>query len=183
MGSVASIPNILSLSRIVLAFALFFSSDHPVPLFALVVLCGITDVLDGYLARKLHCESNLGARLDSLGDLVYYSALTLYVVRFQMPLIQPYLGGIIAIFVIKTLTLAVSKVKNGRIYSLHTYGNKLTGVMVVVSICLILLTGTGLFVALLVVVGILSALEELLIMSLFKEPDTNTRSIFQSKRT
>ncbi|MGE4463543.1 CDP-alcohol phosphatidyltransferase family protein [Sphaerochaeta sp.] len=181
MGSVASIPNILSLSRIVLAFALFFSSDHPVPLFALVVLCGITDVLDGYLARKLHCESNLGARLDSLGDLVYYSALTLYVVRFQMPLIQPYLGGIIAIFVIKTLTLAVSKVKNGRIYSLHTYGNKLTGVMVVVSICLILLTGTGLFVALLVVVGILSALEELLIMSLFKEPDTNTRSIFQRK--
>jgi CDP-diacylglycerol--glycerol-3-phosphate 3-phosphatidyltransferase len=181
MGVVASIPNILSLSRIVLAFALFFISTYPVLLFSLVVLCGITDVLDGYLARRFHCESNLGARLDSLGDLVYYSALTLYVIRYQMPLIQPYLGGIFAIFVIKTLTLVVSKLRNGRIYSLHTYGNKLTGVMVVVSICLILLTGTGLFVALLVIVGILSALEELLIMSLFKEPDTNTRSIFQRR--
>ncbi|MEA4860014.1 MAG: CDP-alcohol phosphatidyltransferase family protein [Sphaerochaeta sp.] len=183
MGIVTSIPNILSLSRILLSSAMFFVAGHPPILFAFVVLCGITDVLDGYLARKFHCESNLGARLDSLGDLVYYSALTLYVIRFQMPLIQPYLGGIFAIFVIKTLTLLVSKLRNGRVYSLHTYGNKLTGVMVVVSICLILLTGTGLFVALLVIVGILSALEELLIMSIFKEPDTNTRSILQSKRT
>lgn len=54
--------------------------------------------------------------------------------------------------------------------------------MVVVSICLILLTGDGMFTAVLVVIGILSALEELLIMSLYKHPDINTRSIFHGKK-
>lgn len=181
MGIVTSIPNILSLSRILLSFAIFFVAEHPPILFAFVVLCGVTDVLDGFLARKLHCESDLGARLDSLGDLLYYSALAFYMIRYQMPLIQTYIGGIITIFVIKTLSLVVSKLRNGRIYSLHTYGNKLTGVLVVVSVCLILLTDTGLFVSILVIVGILSATEELLIMCLFKEPDVNIRSIFQRK--
>ena len=52
----------------------------------------------------------------------------------------------------------------------------------VVSICLILLTGDGMFTAVLVVIGILSALEELLIMSLYKHPDINIRSIFQGKK-
>jgi len=117
-----------------------------------------------------------------LGDLLFFSALVLYVVRYQMGAIQKYLPGIYAIFLNKTISLVVCTIKNHTTYSLHTYGNKLTGILVVVSICLILLTGKGYFTAVLVVIGILSALEELLIMSLYEHPDVNIRSIFMAKK-
>lgn len=34
-------------------------------------LCGVTDVLDGFLARKLHTESKAGEWLDSFADLFF----------------------------------------------------------------------------------------------------------------
>ncbi|MCK9599212.1 MAG: CDP-alcohol phosphatidyltransferase family protein [Sphaerochaeta sp.] len=177
-----NIPNILSLSRIGLSFSLFFVAQQPVFVFWIIVACGVTDALDGFLARRLHCESDLGARLDSLGDLLFFSALVFYVVRYQMDIIQTYMPGIYAIFIIKSLTLVVCTIKNRTTYSLHTYGNKLTGILVVMAICLILLTGKGHFTAVLVAVGVLSALEELLIMSLYEHPDVNIRSIFLARK-
>ncbi len=172
-----NIPNILSFSRIILSFCIFLVARTPMLVFWLIVACGITDALDGFLARRFGCESDLGARLDSLGDLVFFSTLVFYVVRFQMAIISPYLPGIYAIFIIKCLSLVICTIKNHATYSLHTYGNKLTGVLVVAAVCLILLTGKGLFTAVLVVVGVLSALEELLIMSVYGHPDSNIRSI------
>jgi CDP-diacylglycerol--glycerol-3-phosphate 3-phosphatidyltransferase len=172
------IPNLLSLSRIGLSFGMFVVAHKPIILFWLIVACGITDVLDGFLARRMHWESNLGARLDSLGDMVFFSALVFYVIRYRMDAIRHYMPGVYSIFVIKALSLAICTIKNHTTYSLHTYGNKLTGVLVVIAICLILLTGKGTFTAVLVVVANLSAIEELLIMSLHAHPDVNTRSIF-----
>lgn len=182
MQVVKNIPNLLSLSRIALSFGMFFAMKHPLVLFWIIVASGLTDVLDGFLARRLHCESDLGARLDSLGDLVFFSALVLYVVRYQMNIVQKYMVGIYVIFVIKTLSLVVCTIKNHATYSLHTYGNKLTGILVVGAVCLILLTAKGTFTAILVVVGMFSALEELLIMCLYKNPDSNTKSIFLYKK-
>lgn len=106
-----NIPNILSLSRIVLSFGMFFVAQKPRVLFWVIVVCGITDALDGFLARRLHCESDLGARLDSLGDLLFFSALVLYVVRYQMDAIQKYLLGIYAIFLIKTISWLFAPLK------------------------------------------------------------------------
>lgn len=161
--------------------SIFLVAHKSMLLFWIIVACGITDALDGFLARRMHCESNIGARLDSLGDLVFFSALVFYVVRYRMDVIQQYMLGVYAIFFIKTISLVICTIKNHTTYSLHTFGNKLTGVLVVVAICLIILTGEGTFTAVLVVVGILSALEELLIMSLQEHPDINTRSIFQMR--
>ena len=36
---------------------------------------GLTDVLDGWLARKTGRASEFGARLDSVADLLFYSVL------------------------------------------------------------------------------------------------------------
>lgn len=61
--------NILSISRIMLLPALFFTYGNAL-LFTLIYLaCGLSDVLDGYIARKTKSESTLGAKLDSIADL------------------------------------------------------------------------------------------------------------------
>ena len=65
-----TIPNILTLSRILLTpFLVWLLLDHRMNQ-ALVVflIAGITDGLDGLIARVFHQKSQLGAYLDPLAD-------------------------------------------------------------------------------------------------------------------
>ena len=65
-----SIPNIISLSRVGLAAA--FVADHePNARIAIVVAAGITDMLDGWLARKAGLTSRFGALIDPFADRVF----------------------------------------------------------------------------------------------------------------
>lgn len=65
-----SIPNIISLSRVGLAVA--FVADHePNARIAIVVAAGITDMLDGWLARKAGLTSRFGALIDPFADRVF----------------------------------------------------------------------------------------------------------------
>ena len=47
---------------------------------------GLTDILDGFLARKLHQESAFGAKLDSIADFVFVGCLTIFaVINMNIP--------------------------------------------------------------------------------------------------
>lgn len=64
------IPNILCLCRIALVLPLLqllFRGDYAWA-FAIFVIAGITDGLDGYLARRFNWRSQLGAVLDPIAD-------------------------------------------------------------------------------------------------------------------
>ena len=67
------LPNILSSSRFVLA-ALFVAFDSTAMRIALVVVAGITDVLDGWVARRASATSRWGALLDPIADRVFVLA-------------------------------------------------------------------------------------------------------------
>jgi len=95
---IRTVPNILSISRILmtlLAAGLYLTGYRGSGLI-IGAVAGITDILDGWLARKLDQSTELGAVLDRLSDLVletvaltcalYYnllppSFLILYLVR------------------------------------------------------------------------------------------------------
>ena len=65
-----TVPNLITLLRLgVLPFFLYsISSERPVAALALFLLAGISDGLDGYLARRLHMQSAVGAVLDPIAD-------------------------------------------------------------------------------------------------------------------
>lgn len=70
-------PNLLSLARIPLALLFPFAS-RSVPASLLVLgLAGLTDVLDGWLARRLRAETAIGAVIDPVADKIF--ALTVMV--------------------------------------------------------------------------------------------------------
>ena len=65
------IPNLLSTSRIALCLPLLLVDAMTLPFWVLYLIAGLTDILDGFLARRWGVESKFGARLDSLADFCY----------------------------------------------------------------------------------------------------------------
>jgi CDP-diacylglycerol--glycerol-3-phosphate 3-phosphatidyltransferase len=82
------LPNLLSLSRIALAPVIgYFISrgDQTGNLAAigLLILAGITDGLDGYLARRWHQVSSLGIALDPIADKILAAILVIFLILYR----------------------------------------------------------------------------------------------------
>jgi cardiolipin synthase (CMP-forming) len=65
-----SIPNLITLARIILVPIVVWAitSDQMLAAFALFLAAGISDAVDGFLAKRFHMTSELGAYLDPLAD-------------------------------------------------------------------------------------------------------------------
>lgn len=121
--------NILSLLRITLSLALIFAKPLSVWFYAIYLLCGLSDMTDGTVARRLGSESELGARLDSIGDIVF-AAVCLVKLLPVMPIgtwLWIWLGAIALLRLINIISgLKIKK----RAVMLHTRLNKITGTAV-----------------------------------------------------
>ena len=69
-GRRLSIPNLITLARIILVPVVVWAiiSGEMLSAFALFVVAGISDAVDGFLAKRFHMASELGAYLDPLAD-------------------------------------------------------------------------------------------------------------------
>ena len=75
--SLWNLPNAISLSRVVLA-AIFLRASWDLR-FALIVIAGVTDFLDGWIARRQHITSRWGALIDPLADRFFvFTAICVY---------------------------------------------------------------------------------------------------------
>ncbi len=128
----------ITVSRMFFSILLFAFSPSSPAFAALYLLCGVTDVLDGFTARKLHTESERGARLDSAADLMF---ALVYAVRIlpllRLPLwIWIWTAGTAAI---KVTGIAAKSRKAHRLVIGHSFGNKLTGLLLFLmplSVCI-----------------------------------------------
>lgn len=65
-----SIANYISISRILLVLALIFIEPLSTTFYIIYFISGISDILDGFIARKYNVTSTLGEKLDSIADLI-----------------------------------------------------------------------------------------------------------------
>ena len=65
-----TIPNYISFARILLipVFAVLFYKGYTIAAFVILALSGLSDMVDGKIARKLNQVSNLGKMLDPIVD-------------------------------------------------------------------------------------------------------------------
>ena len=98
----------------------------------LYLIAGLTDILDGFLARRWGVESKFGARLDSLADFVFVLAVGYKLFPYlKLPTALWMMIGLIAL--VKTVNAICSFVVKRRIEFLHTKANKLTGFLLFVG--------------------------------------------------
>ena len=103
-----------------------------VPFWVIYLIAGLTDMLDGFLARRWDVESKFGARLDSLADFVFVIAVGYKLFPWlKLPTALWMMIGLIAL--IKVINAISSFVVKHRVAFLHTKANKLTGFLLFVG--------------------------------------------------
>jgi phosphatidylglycerophosphate synthase len=79
----ANIPNIITSARLIAAGLLLWqivaSADRGASQFLLLfVIAGVSDMLDGFIARRFNWCTEFGAKLDSVSDLLLYIAVLIF---------------------------------------------------------------------------------------------------------
>lgn len=103
-----NVPNTLTAIRCVLVipFVVFFAYDNYFAAFLILAASGITDMLDGWIARRYHQFTELGEMLDPLSDKLTQAAVaTCFAVR------EPMLISLLAIFVVKEVLMIAGAIK------------------------------------------------------------------------
>ena len=101
------IPNILSIFRICLVpvfVAVYFVDDRDIKYYAILVyaIAGLSDFLDGYIARKYDAQTKLGKLLDPLGD-----KLMTFTVMICITIDWPVLLWAVIVFFVKEVLMGI----------------------------------------------------------------------------
>ncbi|MCL2106665.1 MAG: CDP-alcohol phosphatidyltransferase family protein [Oscillospiraceae bacterium] len=122
------IPNILSAGRILLSPLLLIPAVvyRPAIYLPLYIIIFSTDILDGKIARRLHLESELGAKLDSIGDFLFFACALGSVAVSPLVIERRVLICIAIFFGLHFLIAFVTFIKFKAIhFTMHTYFAKL----------------------------------------------------------
>lgn len=99
-----TIPNMLSVLRIVMVpfFAVFFLKDNIKASIIVLLLSGLSDAVDGFIARKFNQITELGKILDPFADKITQGIVAICV-GIKYPIICP----VLVIFIVKELGMLV----------------------------------------------------------------------------
>lgn len=175
-----SAPNLLSLLRLILVPILITLAIYgQAELFLLLLAVSlVSDVLDGYVARKLQQTSELGARLDSWGDILTYGAMISALYLIWPPIFSAQAGFLLAAMLSFILPLLLALSRFGSYPSYHTIGAKVTAILMAPAYYLLILWDTELFFRAVILLRVLVAVEEIAITFALKRPKSNVDSVF-----
>jgi CDP-diacylglycerol--glycerol-3-phosphate 3-phosphatidyltransferase len=177
---ILTIPNFITLLRIFLSLFLFAFKPFHAVFYCIAAVCGITDVLDGYIARHTHAVTALGSLLDSIADLVF-SFVILIIIFLNIKIGMYIIYWIIGIVAIKFVSIIIGLIKYKKIAAIHTYANKAAGLIMFAAIFLLNETDTNVIVIIVCSAATIAAGEEMLINMISKKLDLDVKIIFRLK--
>jgi CDP-diacylglycerol--glycerol-3-phosphate 3-phosphatidyltransferase len=173
----SKIPNSLSIARIFASLVLLLLKPFTCLFFSIYIFCGISDIADGYLARKWKTNSSVGATLDSIADFIFtiiYFLLFIPLLKWEKWMI----AWLIGIIVIRAFSLWIGYVKFHKLAFLHTYTNKITGVFMFLF-PVFLYTSNGIIsIAIVCAIASIASIEELLIIIKTKTLHKDCKGLF-----
>ena len=139
------LPNLLSCFRLVAAPGLLYLAwtGHPGLFLTLLAASLLSDAVDGFLARKLGVVSELGARLDSWGDLAMYMAAPLGAWWLWPEVISREIFFVMLAITSYLAPLLVGFFKFKRLTSYHTWAGKTAAVLTAPALLVLFIADIG----------------------------------------
>lgn len=120
--------NLITSCRILLSLLLLFFPTLSPGFYGLYLAAGLSDMLDGYVARRTNSASPLGAKLDSMADLVFLAVCLIKLLPvLALPVWLWVWVGLIAL--LRLVNILSGFVCRKKLVLLHTRANKLTGAL------------------------------------------------------
>lgn len=123
--------NIITFVRILCSIAILFCPVFSVAFYSLYITAGLTDMIDGRVARKTNTVSEFGAKLDTVADFVFVVVCLVKLLPIMDIPIWLYVWiGVIA--VIKIINIVSGYVVQKQFVAIHSVINKITGLLLFV---------------------------------------------------
>ena len=145
-------------------------------------LTGLTDVLDGWVARRTKTAGDFGAKLDSIADLLFFAVMLIRLFPVLLKVLSVQIWYAVAgILILRLIAYCVAAIKYRRFAPLHTWLNRLTGGAVfLLPYMLVFSFGTE-YSWVLCALACAASFEELVIHLSRESYDGNTKSILQNR--
>lgn len=145
----------------------------------MITISLVTDILDGWIARRFRWQTAIGARLDSWADLGTYILAFYAIYRFRWSDIRPDAFMILLFAAVMALSYLLVFVKFRGLIGLHTYMFKITGYVQGAFLVILFLWGYyRLPYYLCLGWGTLACLEEIIIILLLKKPRSDVKGLY-----
>ena len=120
--------NTVTFSRIAASIVLLFCPVYSSAFYVFYIAAGVSDMLDGFVARKTDTVSNLGARLDTIADFVFVVACLIKLLPvLRIPAWLYGWTGMIAL--IKSVNIVSGFAVQKRFVAVHSVMNKVAGAL------------------------------------------------------
>lgn len=127
--------------------------------YIIYIYCGISDMLDGFIARKSKNESELGASLDSVSDIIFVIVAMIKILPILNLTNEIIIWGVAIVF-IKIVNVTCSYIYYKKIVLPHTIANKITGFILFIAPFIIVNTNSIIFESIICSIATFAAVQE-----------------------
>lgn len=154
-----NVANYISVSRIIMSITLFVTETFSIAFYIIYIYCGISDMLDGFIARKSKNESKIGARLDSVSDIIFVIAAMIKILPI-LNLTNIIIIWMVFIVFIKIVNVTWSYICYKEIVLPHTIANKIAGFILFIAPFVIVNTNPIIFEIIICSIATFAAVQE-----------------------
>ncbi|MFZ2283843.1 MAG: CDP-alcohol phosphatidyltransferase family protein [Lutibacter sp.] len=149
--------------------------------FLLVSYC--TDMIDGFLARRLKITSARGSQLDSFGDQITFVVAIIGLLVYEFDFMKEHSFYIILVFVPYIFQMIIAFIKYRKATAFHTYLAKLSAISQGIFILWLLFFGPiyWLFYVM-IVLGLLETIEEIALIFMYDNWVAGVKGIYWAIR-
>lgn len=142
-----------------------------------------TDMVDGFVARRLKITSPRGSQLDSFGDQVNFTVAVLGLLFFEFDFIKQNYLLILLVFVPYIIQMFIAFAKYGKATAFHTYLAKLSAIAQGVFILWLLFFGPLYWLFyLMIILGLLETIEEIILIFMYDNWVSGVKGIYWALR-
>ncbi len=180
MERIKNLPNAVTLFRILLIPVLFILiTQKQTPVFTiLLVIAGLCDGVDGFLARRLKQQTKFGTKFDSITDLLYFLSVAIWFWMLFPNIVAQNKTLLFSLLILTCMHYAYSLIKFKTITSYHLYSTKiLVGLLYLFFIYWLVFGFNNLLFTILIVLACLVVLENFVVSILLKTEKQNLKSL------